>query len=95
MLHSIIAFLTIITFSPLVLGSSNYISNGVVETAIQNALNDLNAGVGPKATSCLLCHSSASGGPGRINQSFGQDFQLTAIDYGFGNGSGLGIGQLE
>lgn len=94
-MKTISLFLFVSVFSFNSYGSGQYITTGLVETAIRNAIGDQNAGVGGKATSCLLCHNSTGGGPGNINQSFGFDFQLTARDLGFGAGSNLSVAQLE
>jgi hypothetical protein len=48
-----------------------------VQLALE-ALYGISAGVGRKANSCVLCHTSEAGGPGQINVGFGDDFQQAA-----------------
>ena len=91
----ILLFLFPFVFSLTLQASPSYITAGLVELAIQNVLNDNTAGIGAKSNSCLLCHASTAGGPGNINQFFGRDYQLTAIDNGFNPGSNLTLVQLE
>lgn len=59
--------------------SSNYMNQGQFQLALENFFGSVTVGVGAKSNSCLLCHSTASGGPGNINNSFGQDFQDAAF----------------
>lgn len=91
--------LLIFTFVQKAFASSNYIdtTSGSVRNVLQ-AIQDQygsDAGVGDKNDSCLLCHDSASGGPGNINAGFGTDFVLASQEIGLGSGSGLSSSQLR
>lgn len=75
--------------------STDYIDNNLVVDALE-AVHGIGSGVGGKSDSCLLCHSTASGGPGNINASFGTDFHDTAVSIGgLNDGDDLNQSQLE
>ena len=71
------------------LSSPEYMQQSMVQLALES-LYPGSPGVGTKNGSCLLCHSTASGGPGNINSSFGFDFRNTAQTLGYvKNGASL------
>jgi hypothetical protein len=79
--------------APATQASDAYITGQSFQFALEDYYSSATVGVGEKANSCLLCHSSASGGFGNLNP-FGVDFNDAAIDQ-FGQGNQLVQAQLE